>query len=163
VIGIYLSYLVPILLRVIWDRKFPRGPFNLGRAGVPVAIVAILFLSFSSIALLLPTTYTDPNEFLLPDNVTVDHSAFVSAYVSNFNWAPVVVGSVFLITNVFWFAWGNRWFKGPPLDTETKWETDALRMKAITQEVRPADSTEGWTTVGEGSEFLVSQGVDGEK
>ncbi|KAI8608884.1 amino acid/polyamine transporter I [Chytriomyces sp. MP71] len=122
VIGTYLAYLVPILLRVLRADKFPRGPFSLGSYGVPIAIVGILFLTFSSIALVLPTTYTDPTQFTLDDNVTFDYPSFVSAYVSNFNWAPVVVVFVFLVAELFWFLSAKNWFKGPPIDMETKWE-----------------------------------------
>ncbi|KAJ3280313.1 hypothetical protein HDU79_011829 [Rhizoclosmatium sp. JEL0117] len=122
VIGIYLSYLFPILLRVIRNDKFPRGPFHLGSWSVPVGVVAIIFLCFASVALVLPTVYTDPNEFTLADNVTLDHDAYVNAYLVNFNWAPVVVVAVFLISYMFWFFSAHKWFKGPPIDTETKWE-----------------------------------------
>ncbi|KAI8607875.1 amino acid permease-domain-containing protein [Chytriomyces sp. MP71] len=127
VIGIYLSYLVPILLRVLATRRFPVGPFNMGSLGVPVAIVACLYLVFSAIALVMPTVYTDPAAFLLSDNMTLDYEAYISAYLSSFNWAPVVVGFVFFVSNAFWVFYVRYWFKGPPLDTETKWSASAVR------------------------------------
>ncbi|KAJ3245136.1 hypothetical protein HDU78_009863 [Chytriomyces hyalinus] len=123
VIGIYLAYLVPILLRVVRNDRFPRGPFHMGSFSVPVGIIAILFLCFSSIALVLPTVYTNPNDYTMDDNVTLDDAAYREAYLINFNWAPVVVIAVTIITNIFWFASAKKWFKGPPLDTETKWQT----------------------------------------
>ncbi|KAJ3202257.1 hypothetical protein HDU82_007494 [Entophlyctis luteolus] len=122
VIGIYLAYLLPILLRVVRDDKFPRGPFHLGNFGVTVGIVAVLFLTFSSIALVLPTVYTDPNDYVLDDNVTLDNAAYVTAYLQNFNWAPVVVCGVYLVSNAFWVFSARKWFKGPPMDVRTSWE-----------------------------------------
>ncbi|KAJ3236628.1 hypothetical protein HDU81_010592 [Chytriomyces hyalinus] len=121
VIGIYLSYLVPIFLRALEDEKFPRGPFSLGPWGKPVAIVAVLFLCFSSIALVLPTVYINPDDYLLPDNITLDYNAYIVDYLSVFNWAPVVVIAVFIISNAFWVLYARHWFKGPPIDSETKW------------------------------------------
>ncbi|KAJ3024556.1 UNVERIFIED_CONTAM: hypothetical protein HDU68_008019 [Siphonaria sp. JEL0065] len=121
VIGTYLAYLMPIFLRVVRHDKFPVGPFNLGIWSVPVGMVAILFLSFSSIALVLPTIYTNPSDYMMADNVTLDNDAYVAAYLSNFNWAPVVVISVFVISNVFWLTSARKWFKGPPIDSETRW------------------------------------------
>ncbi|KAJ3139373.1 hypothetical protein HK100_011778 [Physocladia obscura] len=122
VIGIYLAYLLPILLRVIRNDKFPRGPFSLGQYGVPVGIVAILFLTFSSIALVLPTVYTDPSQYFLADNITFDYDSFVTDYLTNFNWAPVVVVGVFTIAQFFWSLSARKWFKGPPIDVKTHWE-----------------------------------------
>ncbi|KAJ3287714.1 hypothetical protein HDU79_005484 [Rhizoclosmatium sp. JEL0117] len=129
VVGTYLAYLVPILLRVIRSDKFPPGPFTLGPWGVPVGIVAILFLSFASVALVLPTVYTDPESFTLADNITLDHDAYISAYLTNFNWAPVVVVGVFLVSYVFWVVSAHKWFRGPPIDTQTIWAQDSLNEK----------------------------------
>ncbi|KAJ3280312.1 hypothetical protein HDU79_011828 [Rhizoclosmatium sp. JEL0117] len=125
VIGTYLAYMVPIFLRVVRHDKFPPGPFSLGIWGVPVGIVAILFLSFASIALVLPTAYTDPSAFVKADNITLDHDAYASAYLTNFNWAPVVVIGVFILANGFWVFYARHWFQGPPIDTETKWQLDS--------------------------------------
>ncbi|KAI9340486.1 amino acid/polyamine transporter I [Obelidium mucronatum] len=125
IIGIYLSYLFPIILRVIRNDKFPKGPFNLGSYGVPVGIVSILFLCFASIALVLPTVYTDPNEYVLADNVTLDRDAYTEAYLVNFNWAPVVVAAVYILSSFSWFISARKWFKGPPIDTQTKWDKAA--------------------------------------
>jgi amino acid transporter len=119
VIGTYLAYLVPISLRVIRAENFPAGPFNLGSWGVPIGIISMLFLTIASIALVLPTTYVDPAEFYAEDGVTFNQSDYTIAYLESFNWAPVVVGAVTLVALVFWFVSARKWFKGPPIDTET--------------------------------------------
>ncbi|KAJ3073659.1 hypothetical protein HDU98_001001 [Podochytrium sp. JEL0797] len=160
VIGTYLAYMIPIFLRVVRHDKFPRGPFNLGAFGVPVGIVAVLFLAFSSVALVLPTVYTDPTQYLMSDNVTLDRDAYVIAYLQNFNWAPVVVIGVFIISNAFWFLHAKRWFKGPPLDKETKWKRDAVGNAMAETVESGMDGTE----VGVGGEKLMDGGEgDGEE
>ncbi|KAJ3192332.1 hypothetical protein HK101_006727 [Irineochytrium annulatum] len=129
VIGTYLAYAIPIALRVANHRHFPPGPFSLGAAGLPVAVVAIIFLLVSSVVLILPTNYTDPTEFdynqTMPDgtNVTMsDNNAYVTAYLQNFNWAPAMVFAVAALSLGFWFGTAKKWFKGPPIDTETEWD-----------------------------------------
>ncbi|KAJ3024554.1 UNVERIFIED_CONTAM: hypothetical protein HDU68_008017 [Siphonaria sp. JEL0065] len=159
VIGIYLSYLLPILLRVIRNDKFPRGPFHLGSYGVPVGIIAILFLVFASIALVLPTVYTDPEEYVLADNVTLDHDAYVQAYLVNFNWAPVVVVGVFIVSNMFWVVYARKWFTGPPIDSETKWATEAIvNLMGEAKAVQDSSTdTVVTATVKDDDEFIVAR------
>ncbi|KAI9340485.1 amino acid permease-domain-containing protein [Obelidium mucronatum] len=154
VIGIYLAYFVPIFLRIVRSDKFPQGPFNLGAFGVPVGIISVLFLAFSSIALVLPTVYTDEAEYVLEDNVTLDHDAYVAAYLQNFNWAPVVVCGVFIVSNLFWVLNACKWFKGPPIDTETKWARE-LHLAASNREASSETVVENAKDV---EEFIVARG-----
>ncbi|KAJ3204496.1 hypothetical protein HDU82_005794 [Entophlyctis luteolus] len=119
VVGIYLSYMVPILLRVTRGaHTMPVGLFSLGPFGVPVGIVSVAFLAFSSVALMLPTSYTDPADYVLPDG-SFDSSSYTSDFLGNFNWAVVAVAGVFIITNILWVFYVRRWFTGPPIDLQT--------------------------------------------
>lgn len=45
---------IPIALRVIYHKKFVRGPFHLGLFSFPVAIAAVAWIAFISIAFILP-------------------------------------------------------------------------------------------------------------
>ncbi|KAJ3268090.1 hypothetical protein HDU76_011510, partial [Blyttiomyces sp. JEL0837] len=126
VIGTYLAYLVPIVLRVVMHRHFPKGPFNLGVFGVPVGIVSSLFLVFASIALILPTSSVGS-----PDDYE-DYPTYMTAYLEAFNWAPLAVFGLTLAFSSFWLISARKWFKGPPLDAETaktfsKKELEGLR------------------------------------
>jgi amino acid transporter len=56
-IGLYISYIIPVLLFVYLRarrRALTRGPWNLGRFGVVINVIAILWVIFLSIILSLP-------------------------------------------------------------------------------------------------------------
>ncbi|KAI9208848.1 amino acid/polyamine transporter I [Polychytrium aggregatum] len=111
-IGTYLCYAIPIFLRIVRDKEFPRGPFNLGRFGLPVAVVAFIWLLIACVALSLPTVNVVSSNFS-------DYSSFIAAYLSSFNWAPVMVVGIFLIALIIWVVSARHWFKGPKLDIKT--------------------------------------------
>jgi hypothetical protein len=59
VIGLYLSYGLPLVLRLRAQRtgrwsEIGNGPWSLGRGSRPVAIVAILWIAFISVLFVLP-------------------------------------------------------------------------------------------------------------
>lgn len=55
VIGLYTSYVVPILLRITSGRdKLVPGPFSLGRWSTPIGAVAFAWVSFIVVLLLFP-------------------------------------------------------------------------------------------------------------
>lgn len=60
VIGLYLSYTVPIFLRITSGRdKLVPGPFSLGRWYLPIGIIAVAWVSFIIVLLLFPG-FQDP-------------------------------------------------------------------------------------------------------
>ena len=92
-IGLYISYGIPVALRV-WNRKnFVRGPFHLGRFSYPVATIAVFWICLISIV------------FILPQANPVDSQTF--------NYAIVAVGIVVLYSVAFWLVSARKWFKGP--------------------------------------------------
>jgi amino acid transporter len=55
VIGLYLSYVTPIFLRITSGRdKFKPGPFHLGKWSTPLGIIAVAWVNFVCILLLFP-------------------------------------------------------------------------------------------------------------
>ncbi|TVU34524.1 hypothetical protein EJB05_16359 [Eragrostis curvula] len=93
-IGLYISYALPILFRVTLARKhFVPGPFNLGRYGVLVGSVAVLWVATITVLFSLPVTYP----------VTKD----------TLNYTPVAVGGLFFIVLSSWLFSARHWFKGP--------------------------------------------------
>ncbi|KUJ65072.1 amino acid permease [Streptomyces albus subsp. albus] len=92
VVGLFLSYGVPIFLRLRLD-DFQPGPWNLGRHGKPVAAIAVAWIGFSSVLFMLPQGS--------PINAT------------SFNYAPIALGVVLVIATVWWFAAARRRFQGP--------------------------------------------------
>jgi amino acid transporter len=93
-LGFQVSYLMPIFFRCTAARKtFPLGEFNLGRFGLPIAIISSVWLTVTSIFMFFPANYP----------VTKD----------NMNYAVVVVGGVLLIAAIYWFISARHWFVGP--------------------------------------------------
>jgi amino acid permease (GABA permease) len=94
VIGLYIAYGIPILLRLIAGEKFQRGPWHLGRWSRPVGIIAVAWIGFISILFILPQA--------APGNS-----------LTTFNYAIVAVGVVLLYSGGYWFLSAKNWFKGP--------------------------------------------------
>jgi len=92
-IGLYLSYGVPIALRVINADKFARGPFHLGKLSYPIAVTALLWIAFVSVVLCLPQIYP------------VDSDTF--------NYAPASVALVLTLAVFSWVAGARRRFVVP--------------------------------------------------
>ncbi|CAF3592562.1 unnamed protein product [Adineta steineri] len=92
--GYQVSYLIPIFLRcTIARNKFPHGEFNLGRFGIPIAILSSIWLSITSIIMLFPSNYP----------ITKD----------NMNYAIVVIVGVAIIASFYWFISARHSFVGP--------------------------------------------------
>ncbi|XP_010278618.1 PREDICTED: amino-acid permease BAT1 homolog isoform X2 [Nelumbo nucifera] len=93
-IGLYIAYALPIFFRVTLARKsFVPGPFNLGRYGVLVGWVAVLWVSTITVLFSLPVAYP----------VTKD----------TLNYTPVAVGGLLILTVSSWILSARHWFKGP--------------------------------------------------
>ncbi|OWM68029.1 amino-acid permease BAT1 homolog isoform X4 [Punica granatum] len=93
-IGLYIAYALPIFFRVTLARKsFVPGPFNLGRFGVLVGWVAVLWVATISILFSLPVAYPITKETL--------------------NYTPVAVGGLLILTISTWIFSARHWFTGP--------------------------------------------------
>lgn len=93
-IGLYIAYALPIFFRVTLARKsFVPGPFSLGRYGVLVGWIAVLWVVTITILFSLPVAYP----------VTKD----------TLNYTPVAVGGLFFLTVSSWILSARHWFKGP--------------------------------------------------
>ncbi|KAF8625460.1 hypothetical protein AX17_006861 [Amanita inopinata Kibby_2008] len=92
-IGLYISYGVPIILRVVNHKEFVRGPFHLGRFSYPVAIGAVSWIGFISIAFILPQINPVNSQTL--------------------NYAVVAVSIVVTYSVGFWLLSARKWFVGP--------------------------------------------------
>ncbi|KAI0732146.1 amino acid/polyamine transporter I [Fomitopsis betulina] len=92
-IGLYISYGVPIALRVAYAPRFVRGPFHLGALSLPVASVAVVWIAFITVA------------FVLPEENPVG--------AQTLNYAAVAVGIVLAYALGFWVLSARKWFTGP--------------------------------------------------
>ncbi|KAF9529007.1 amino acid/polyamine transporter I [Crepidotus variabilis] len=94
VIGLYISYAVPIFLRVTSGRsKLIPGPFGLGRLAVPIGTIAVAWVIFIVIVLLFP-----PGQHINDEDM---------------NYAVVIIMAVFLFATLSWVTSARKWFIGP--------------------------------------------------
>lgn len=93
-IGLYIAYALPIFFRVTLARNsFIPGPFNLGRYGILVGWIAVLWVVTISVFFSLPVSYPISTETL--------------------NYTPVAVGGLLILTVSSWVLRARHWFKGP--------------------------------------------------
>ncbi|OVA14247.1 Amino acid/polyamine transporter I [Macleaya cordata] len=99
-VGSYIAYGIPIFLRVTLARKsFVPGPFNLGRYGMLVGWIAVLWVATISILFSLPVAYP----------ITKD----------TFNYTPTAVGGLFIFVVSSWILNARYWFKGLVANIDT--------------------------------------------
>ena len=109
VIGIYISYIIPIFLRLRAGESFQRGPWHLGRWSYVVGWISVAWVVFICLLFCLPQ--------LSPITAT------------SFNYAPVAVGVVLLFAGGWWLLSARSWFTGP------KVQGSAEELAAIEQEL----------------------------
>ena len=112
VIGLYIAYGIPILLRLRAGDSFKPGPWNLGRYSRLIGTIAVVWIGFIAILFILPVAF--------PITVT------------NFNYTIVAVAVVLGGTTIWWFVSAKNWFKGPRV------QGTAEELAAIEAEFVPA-------------------------
>ncbi|OJJ55952.1 hypothetical protein ASPSYDRAFT_182877 [Aspergillus sydowii CBS 593.65] len=98
-LGLYISYLIPLVLlvlkRFMAPQDIPRGTFSLGRWGLPINLLAILFATYFAIFLPFPATIPVTGE--------------------NMNYAGPVLGFVMVFACCDWVVRGQFKWEGPTL------------------------------------------------
>lgn len=98
IICMNVSYGIPFLCRLIWVRNdMPKGPFDLGKFGLPLNFISVLWITFFSVILCIP-----PFSPITPEN---------------FNWSPVMIGGVMAFSLFFWLISGRYNYKGTNVNT----------------------------------------------
>ena len=121
VIGLYIAYGIPILLRLLAGEKFQRGPWHLKGWSYVVGWVAVIWIAFISILFILPQA--------APGNT-----------LATFNYAPLAVIVVLLFAGGYWFLSAKNWFKGP------KVQGTPAELAAIERELEEVGSVVPATT-----------------
>ncbi|TVU00739.1 hypothetical protein EJB05_53822, partial [Eragrostis curvula] len=99
-LGMYIAYALPIFFRVTTARKtFVPGPFHLGKYGVVVGWIGVIWVALVTVLFCLPVAYP--------------------VAVENFNYTPVAVGGVLLLSVAAWVLHARFWFQGPVTNVDT--------------------------------------------
>ncbi|HEY3004398.1 MAG TPA: amino acid permease, partial [Kribbellaceae bacterium] len=93
VIGLYIAYVLPTLLRLRQGERFQRGPWHLGRWSRPIGTIAVVWVAFITVL------------FMLPQVSPVSRTTF--------NYTPVAVLAVIGFAGIYWLVSARHWFKGP--------------------------------------------------
>ena len=94
VIVLYIAYALPIFFRVtLAQKQFVPSPFNLGRYGIIIGWVSVLWVVFISILFSLPVSYP----------ITIQ----------TLNYTPVALVCLIILVVSYWILSARHWFKGP--------------------------------------------------
>ena len=93
VIGLYIAYVIPTLLRRLRGSEWSVGPWNLGRYSAFIGWLGVVWVAIITVLFMLPQ--------LSPINR------------DTFNYAPVAVGVVIAFAGIYWLVSARKWFKGP--------------------------------------------------
>ena len=109
--GFYLSYAMPLLARILsWltgNAKVLSGPYTLGRYGIIMNAVGLVFLVFTSVTFNFPTLAPVDSE--------------------NMNYTSAAIGIIGLISAVTWLLSGRKSFTGPQIAGEVP----VLEIRAV--------------------------------
>ncbi|KAI0705727.1 hypothetical protein C8T65DRAFT_830503 [Cerioporus squamosus] len=94
VVGLYISYITPIFLRLtFWRKKFKPGPFSLGRWQLPIGIIAVAWVGFVTVLFVVPPG--------------------IHPRVETMNYSVVVIMAVFVFATLSWIFSARKWSTGP--------------------------------------------------
>jgi amino acid transporter len=116
VIGLYIAYVIPTLLRRLAGSSFQVGPWHLGRWSPVIGWVGVVWVGIITVLFMLPTA-----------SPITWHT---------FNYTPVAVGVVLLYSGIFWLVSARKWFKGPRV------QGDEAALEAIEQRLQTAEELE---------------------
>jgi amino acid transporter len=98
VVGLYIAYVIPTFLRLRAGRNFKPGPWNLGKWSYLVGWIAVIWVVFICIMLMMPQ--------FSPGGLGIKTTDAL-------NYAPIAVGSVIVLAGGWYLLSARKWFKGP--------------------------------------------------
>jgi amino acid transporter len=131
VIGLYIAFILPVILRYRIGDNWEPGAWSLGRHYKWIDPIAIVWVAIISILFMLPIA---PAGIPFKDNPGFDWDVA--------NYAPLTVGGAFILFGGWWVISAKNWFKGPVrMGTEEeleRMEEETLGQFDIPTEAEPA-------------------------
>ena len=114
VIGLFLSFLVPIWYRWRMGDKFPQGSWNLGKKWKWMAPLAIIEIAVVSVYFILPFTPAGTPSWLrwLNGSPSAEEVPFSWKFV---NYAPILTIGALILLWIGWHLSAKKWFTGPKM------------------------------------------------
>jgi amino acid transporter len=98
--GLYIAFILPVILRLKAGKSFERGAWSLGRHHTWINWLAIIWVAFITVIFMLPTS---------PAGMP-----WQSGFTWNaVNYAPLTIVGAFLLFGGWWVLSARKWFKGP--------------------------------------------------
>jgi amino acid transporter len=115
VIGLYISFALPIILRIRAGDRFEAGAWSLGRHYRWISPLAVVWIAFICLLFLLPVSPRG-----IPGAADFDWNVV--------NYAPLTVGAALLLFGGWYLLSARCWFTGPVRETsasdELRWSLD---------------------------------------
>jgi len=127
VIGLYIAFVLPIILRLRAGDRFEHGSWSLGRHYKWIDTVAIAWIAFICILFLTPVTPTG-----IPWN-----DGFSWDVV---NYAPITVIGAFVLFGGWYVLSAHKWFTGPRRESGTGEGPDSKQQDAGAASRTPSPS-----------------------
>ncbi len=100
VIGLYIAFGLPIILRLRQGDKFEHGAWSLGRHYKWIGILGVAWIVLISVIFLMPTV---PGGIPWKDGFSWNLV----------NYTPITLGAVFVAITIWYLLSARKWFKGP--------------------------------------------------
>ena len=129
VLGLYLAFAIPIFYRWRAGASFKQGSWNLGNKWKWMAPIAIAEILITSVYFILPLYPAGAPGFMrgFLGAPGTDEVPFDWKFV---NYAPLVLGGIFLLLWIGWHVSAKHWFTGPKHTIDLPSRCDVARTRS---------------------------------
>jgi amino acid permease len=117
VLGLYLAFAIPIYYRWRMGAEFKQGSWNLGNKWKWMAPLAIIEILVTSVYFILPLYPAGAPAFMrgFLGAPSAEEVPFDWKFV---NYAPIVLGAIFILLWIGWHVSAKKWFTGPKITVD---------------------------------------------
>jgi hypothetical protein len=116
VIGLYIAFALPIILRIKAGDKFEPGAWSLGKHWKWVSRIAVVWIAVVCVLFLLPLT---PNGVPGTEGFSWE----------SMNYAPLTVGGAVVLFGGWYVLSARKWFTGPVQEARAQEQLQAMQQQ----------------------------------